>query len=184
MDKQTWLSPKSCGFMRLDPWRPKAQAAAKGMVMTLHRAFSPYDWAAVLSLIQTEFAYMNMRINPASSVHRLTAEDIAAKAQTGEVWVIGAPPRACMMLTPQADSLYLGKLAVQKDQRGQGLARILVTWAEERARALGYGWLELETRIELTENHAAFRSLGFVQTGSKAHAGFDRPTSLTFRKPV
>ena len=51
--------------------------------------------------------------------------------------------------------------------------------AETRARALGLPVLELQTRVELTENHAAFRALGFAQTGATAHPGFDRPTSLT-----
>ena len=48
----------------------------------------------------------------------------------------------------------------------------------------GYGKpaLELQTRIELTGNHAAFRRMGFVETARTAHPGFDRPTSITFRK--
>jgi hypothetical protein len=42
----------------------------------------------------------------------------------------------------------------------------------------------LETRVELTQNHAIFRRLGFVETTRKAHPGFDRPTSVTFQKRV
>lgn len=152
--------------------------------MIPERATSPFDWAAILRLIQSEFAYMDARIDPPSSMHHLTEADIAAKAESGEVWVLGAPPLACMFLTPQVDSLYLGKLAVRGDQRRRGHARALVECAETRARALGYGWLELETRVELVENHASFRAMGFEQIGTKAHQGYSRPTSLTFRKPV
>lgn len=152
--------------------------------MTPYRALPPFDWSAILRLIRDEFAYMHARIDPPSSMHRLTEADIAAKAESGEVWLIGAPPVACMFLTLQSDSLYLGKLAVRADQRGKGLARALVGLAEGRARALGLPVVELETRIELVENQAAFLKMGFVEVGRKAHAGFDRPTSVTYRKLV
>ena len=42
--------------------------------------------------------------------------------------------------------------------------------------------IELQTRVELTANHRAFRALGFVETGRTAHQGYDRPTSVTMRK--
>ena len=152
--------------------------------MTPYRARAPFDWAVLLHLIRSEFAYMEPRIDPPSSMRRLTEADIAAKAETGEVWVIGSPPLACVFLTCQPDSLYIGKLAVAADQRGKGLARCLIDVAEARARDLGLGWLELETRVELLEDHAAFTRLGFHEVGRKAHAGFDRPTSITFRRAV
>ena len=152
--------------------------------MIPYRARAPFDWAALLQLIRAEFAYMEPRINPPSSMHRLTEADIAAKAETGEVWVIGTPPVACVFLTYQPESLYIGKLAVAADQRGKGLAWALIDVAEVRARDLGLGWLELETRVELVENQAAFARMGFHEVGRKAHAGFDRPTSITFRKAV
>lgn len=150
--------------------------------MTPYRATAPYDWASLLHLIRAEFAYMDGIIDPPSSMHRLTEGDIAAQAETGEVWAIGTPPVACMVLTVKGDWLYLGKLAVGSDQRGKGLARCLTDTAMQRAAALGLRGVELQTRIELTANHATFAALGFVQTGQSAHPGFDRPTTLTFRK--
>ena len=149
----------------------------------LVRATDPFDWPGVLALIQRAFAGMEGRIDPPSSVHRLTAEGIAAQARTGEIWVV-PPLQACMFLTPKDGRLYLGKLAVEPALQGRGLARQLVALAEERARALGFAILELETRVELTENHAIFRHLGFVETGRKAHPGYNRPTSITFSKRV
>lgn len=152
--------------------------------MKPYQCLDPYDWFALLRLIQSEFAYMDGRIDPPSSMHRLSLEAIAAQARDGEVWAIGKPPIACVFLTPKTDALYVGKLAVAANHRGKGLARALLTLAENRAKALGFAALELETRVELVENHTVFRALGFVETGRKAHAGFDRPTSITFRRPV
>lgn len=152
--------------------------------MTPYRARAPFDWAAILRLIRAAFAYMDGRIDPPSSMHRLTEAEIAANAETGEIWVIGTPPRACVFLTLQPDALYLGKLAVAAHHRGQGLARALLAVAEARAKALGLAWLELETRVELVENHRMFAALGFHEIGRTAHSGFDRPTSITLRKRV
>lgn len=152
--------------------------------MTPYRVTAPYDWASLLALIQREFAYMDGVIDPPSSMHRLTLADIAAQAETAEIWAIGQPALACMFLTPKGDQLYLGKLAVARDQRGKGLARTLIDTALKRARALGLHGVELQTRVELTANHAAFRALGFTETGRSAHPGFDHPTTLTFRRPL
>lgn len=146
-----------------------------------YRARDPFDWSAVLRLIQTEFADMQGRIDPPSSMLALTEASLAAMP---EVWVAGTPPVACMVLTPKTDVLYLGKLAVARAHRGQGLARQMVAVAEARARDLGLPWLELQTRIELVENHTAFAALGFVETAKTAHKGYDRPTTITFRKAI
>ncbi len=146
----------------------------------------PEECAAVLALIQAAFAYMEDRIDPPSSMHRLTPESVAAMAASAEIWVIGAgaAPDACVFLTPEADRLYLGKLAVRERARGQGLGRRLVEHAMVRAAALGLPAVELQTRIELAENHATFAHMGFRKVGETAHAGYDRPTSITMRRDV
>lgn len=149
----------------------------------IERAEGDYDWAGVLDLIRSAFAGMEGRIDPPSSLHRLTAEGVAEQARSQEVWV-DAPLRACMFLTVKPGRLYLGKLAVDPNLQGRGLGRAMIEKAEERTCALGFSVLELETRVELVENHEVFRRLGFVETGRTAHPGFDRPTSITFRKQV
>ncbi|AWD22397.1 GNAT family N-acetyltransferase [Fuscovulum blasticum] len=152
--------------------------------MTPYQCLAPFDWSALLTLIQTEFAFMEGRIDPPSSMHRLTAAAIAEQAAQAEVWAIGTPPIACVFLTAKPGALYIGKLAVAAPHRGQGLARHLIDLAERRARALGLPALELQTRVELVENQATFRALGFVETGRTAHTGYAQPTSVTFRRPL
>lgn len=150
--------------------------------MTPYRATDPHDWPALLALITRAFAGMEGRIDPPSSLHRLTPQGIARQAVEGEVWVIGTPPAACIFLTPQADALYLHKLAVDPGAQRQGHARRLMGLAETRARALGLPALELSTRVELVESHATFRALGFRPVAETRHDGYDRTTSLTFRR--
>ena len=148
--------------------------------MTPFQPKEPYDWDALLALIKRAFAGMEGRIDPPSSLNKMTAQDLAANE--GEVWVIGQPPRACVVLTPKAHALYLGRLAVDPSYQRKGYAHILIDHAEARAHALGLPALELQSRIELVENHAIFFALGFEQTGATTHPGFHGPTSLVFTK--
>jgi len=139
---------------------------------------------SILKLIQVSFGYMDDRINPLSSMHKLKLADVALQCETGEVWAIGDPVKACMFLTDMEDSLLLGKLAVAEDERSNGLARELVKVAEGRVKLRGKKYLELLTRVELVENHQAFSKLGFVKVGEGTHTGFDRPTYIRMTKQV
>lgn len=139
----------------------------------------------VLALLRTSFQYMDGRIDPPSSVHRLTIESMQTHCQTGgEIWAVGRPLFGCMFLTPKPDCLYLGKLAVQEQMRGQGVCRAMIDHAERRAVAIGLSELELETRIELTENHRVFSRLGFTIVSTGIHDGYDKPTDFLLRKQV
>jgi len=138
----------------------------------------------ILTLVQQAFASMEARIDPPSSMHRLTVSSIRDACAAGEVWTIGDKPDACIFTKKKGDYLYIGKLSVREDMRGRGLARALVELAETRAKMMGLSGLELETRIELTENHETFRRLGFVKSGEGAHKGFERSTYIIMRKNI
>jgi ribosomal protein S18 acetylase RimI-like enzyme len=151
--------------------------------MTPQRATEPALWPPILTLLRRAFAYMERRIDPPSSLRDLTPEALTQQSEVGEIWVIGAPV-ACVFLTPKPGALYVGKLAVAEGHRGQGLARRLIDHAEGRAREIELPALELQTRVELVENQAAFQAMGFREVGRTAHAGYDRPTSITYRRAV
>ena len=136
----------------------------------------------VLALVQRSFAFMEGRIDPPSSMHRLSDDDIRDQCISGEVWVLGDPVVATMFLKERAGWLYLSKLAVDHAMRGQGLARRLVEHAVLRADHMNLRGVELETRVELAENHAAFERMGFVKTGEGMHAGYLRPTYIVMRR--
>ena len=59
------------------------------------------DPAPVLTLIRDAFAAMEGRIDPPSSMHRLTGPAILEQASVGEVWTLNEPsgPIACLFLT-------------------------------------------------------------------------------------
>ncbi len=147
--------------------------------MTPALAQDPCNWQAILALIARAFAGMDGRIDPPSTLQSLTVEGLRTAS---EVWVIGAPPVACVILTPRSGALYLGKLAVDPAMQGRGLGRRLVAQAEVRARALGLAVLELQTRVELVENHAIFTRMGFRKVAETAHTGYARSTAFTYHK--
>lgn len=140
------------------------------------------DMAPVHALLTGAFGYMEGVIDPPSSMTRMTPEDLSRDAAANELWVLDPGPAACMILTVKGDTLYLGKLAVDARLRGAGLARRMVDLAVARARALGLAHVTLQTRVELTGNQATFQRLGFHEIGRTAHAGYDRPTSITYRQ--
>jgi len=143
------------------------------------------DMQAIHRLLTSAFAYMEDRIDPPSSLKRMTPSTFAEEARANELWALLDPaPVACMVLTPRPEHLYLGKLAVAPSHRGRGLARLMLDHAEARARDLGLPAVVLQTRVELIENHATFARLGFTETARTAHAGYDRPTSVTFTRTV
>lgn len=144
------------------------------------------SWPEVLALLRTAFAFMDGQIDPPSSLHRLTIAEMARQAAPGAVFAVieNGHPVACLFCSAGPDALYLGKLAVAPSRRGRGLARALIHAAAKEARDRGLTALELSTRVELTENHAAFARLGFVRTGTESHPGYDRPTSILMRKTL
>jgi N-acetylglutamate synthase-like GNAT family acetyltransferase len=154
------------------------------LVRPAARDFS--DWERVLRLILDAFAYMGPRIDPPSSALRLTPKSVQAHAESGALLLAYRANDlvGCLFLHPKNDALYISKLAVSPTQQHAGIGRKLVEAARCEARRRGIGTLELETRIELTENHAAFARMGFFKTAGTSHDGFDRPTSIVMRAPV
>jgi GNAT superfamily N-acetyltransferase len=95
-----------------------------------------------------------------------------------------SPGLASVFAQVKDDALYIGKLAMRAGLQGAGIGRKLVEAIRDEARSRGLKMLELQTRIELTENHAMFARMGFVKTAETAHPRFDLPTSITMRAKV
>ena len=144
------------------------------------------DWPGLLALLRSAYAYMDSRINPPSSLLRMGVDELEQKARD-EVLILALEHQrlvGCAFACLREDCVYVAKLAVDADVRGRGVARKIMQVAETLARTNARPFVELETRIELIENHETFVALGFSKVAESAHAGFDRPTSITMRKPV
>ena len=142
------------------------------------------DWIELLQLLHDAFAYMTDRIDPPSSLTQLTPELVAVKAQQETLFLAKYDYEliGCVFARQQSDSVYVGKLAVRQDHRGAGIGRRLMQAAEQHAHAIGIPEAVLDTRIELTENHETFESMGYSKTGEHAHEGYNRPTYISMHK--
>ncbi|GLS37561.1 N-acetyltransferase [Mesorhizobium tianshanense] len=140
-------------------------------------------WDEVLALIMRAFASMDGVIDPPSSAHRLTVESLRDKArqETGFAAQKDGRTVGCIFVLERANDFCVGKLAVEPGFQGQGIGRQLMQAVEDLARSRCKPAIELQTRVELTGNHAAFARLGFRETERTAHEGYDRPTSITMR---
>lgn len=160
--------------------------ATDGRIDVVARPEGFDDWEGLLALLREAFAYMDGRIDPPSSLHALDPAKLAAKAAAEELILAFLDGRlvGCLFAAPRGDALYLGKIAVKPDLRGRGIARRMFEMAEASARARGFAALELQARIELTENHRTFTALGFQKTCVGSHPGYTRPTDVNFRREL
>ena len=127
---------------------------------------------------------MDGRIDPPSSLLKLDVEKLRQKA-SDEVLVLAWDKiqlAGCVFAKPTRHSLYVGKLAVALEYRGLGISRRLIAACDSIAIERNLPSVELETRVELTENQSLFEYLGFERIEENAHEGFDRPTSYLYRK--
>ena len=144
------------------------------------------DWDRLLELLRAAFAYQEQRVNPPSSVYKLDARSLAEKSSQEHLFLasVARELAGCVFVSERPPSLYVSKLAVWPHLQGRGIGRHLMIAVEVFARESGHMVLELETRVELTENHRTFKSLGFNKVSEHAHEGYDHPTYVRMRKSL
>lgn len=144
------------------------------------------DAQALHRLLSQAFASQEGRIDPPSSMNKLDGAGIVIRMASEDLVVATTPEQivGCLFGHAEGENYLLGKIAVSRPSRRKGVARAMIEAASARACDLGLRSLMLQSRVELTENHAAFHALGFEQTGTYAHPGFDRPTSIVFSRPL
>lgn len=138
----------------------------------------------VLELLRAAFAYQEHRIDPPSSVHALDVKSVAEKASREHLFLARVDRElvGCVFAQVREAALYVTKLAVWPHLQGRGIGRRLMEAVERFARCSRRPLLELETRIELVENHRTFESLGFVRVSEHAHDGYDHPTYIRMQR--
>lgn len=109
--------------------------------------------------------------------------DYADLIGRSEVWVADEAGRVVgvLVLRPGATALLLENVAVVPERQGRGIGRVLIAFAERKARDLGLTEISLYTNERMVENIHLYRKLGYVETDRRVEDGFAR---VFFRKLI
>lgn len=142
------------------------------------------DVPLLLALVHAAFEEYLLLLNPPSGAHRETLDTIAQKLAEGGAFIAwkGETALGCVLIEPEEDALYLGRLAVLPQYRGLGVARLLIDAVENQARASGLNKVTLSVRVQLPRNRAFFECLGYQFVTYHNHDGHTEPTFLTLEK--
>ena len=124
-------------------------------------------------------------MKPESGALAETAESVAAAFRDHWVAVAEREGRlagAVLYKRHGEAEIYLGRLSVLPEFRGQGIAAALVHHVETHARVLGAAAVTLGVRIALPANLRFFQGQGYHEVGRDTHAGFEQPTSIRLEK--
>jgi GNAT superfamily N-acetyltransferase len=133
----------------------------------------PGDAPAVAACVRAAYARDVERIGREPAPMTADYDRLIA---AGEVWVIraGRDIAGVIVLRPQPPALLVENVAVAPGRQGRGLGRLLMAFAEERARAEGLAEVVLYTNERMTENLRFYPALGFTETGRALQDGFAR----------
>jgi ribosomal protein S18 acetylase RimI-like enzyme len=142
------------------------------------------DSVLLLDTIVQAFEMYRNKFDPPSGVFTETVATIRAKLEIGGGYIatINNVIVGCVLYEPQADHIYLGRLAVLPAYRGNGVARVLVEAVENRARELSLPAVQLGVRIALTGNQEMFTRLGYQVLYEGRHPGYNEITFVQMEK--
>ena len=135
------------------------------------RPAHPADLAAVRELVGAAYAkYADRMDRPPAPL----LADYGAAIDAGQVWVLGEPLVALIVLAVHDESLFIENVAVAPAAQGSGLGRMLMDFAEQQARARGLTRLDLYTNEVMTENLAIYAHLGYREVDRRGDDGYRR----------
>jgi ribosomal protein S18 acetylase RimI-like enzyme len=150
------------------------------------RDASEDDIPAIIAVTRAAFEEYASWLNPPSSVPSETPEKVRAKLASGRSVLALAGDRlvGSVYYSPEEGYVYLGRLAVLPEYRGQGIGTALVAEVERRARALGRPRVRLGVRVALPQIRALYDRLGYQVYEERRHPGFDEPTYVMMEKDL
>lgn len=142
--------------------------------------------ADLWQVIQTAFEEYRGKLDPPSGVFKETVADIQHKVREGGGFLafVESEIAGGVVYEPRDGYLYLGRLAVLPNFRGQGISRALVEAVEQAARQLNLPRVRVGVRIVLPDNVAMFERLGYEIVSYDIHPGYTEPTYISMDKNV
>lgn len=103
-------------------------------------------------------------------------DNYSSKIAEGHVWVlmVAAELAGVLVLKPESTHMLLENVAVKPERQGEGFGRLLIHFAEARARESGYREIQLYTNVAMHENLALYPTLGYQEFHRGYESGFHR----------
>ena len=138
------------------------QIAAQAGIATLRRA-GYADIPAILALKNAAYT-PNESIIGVPSLPRIA--DYRQVVSEHEVWLVDGANglEAAIVLEIEPEDFTVWSVAVAPEAGGRKLGAMLMAFADDRARALGYGSVHLYTHAKLTQRIGWYERLGFAIT--------------------
>ena len=97
--------------------------------------------------------------------------DYRARIVRGEVWLLAADGgiAGLIVLEEKPDWVLIFSIAVRPDLHGLSHGRMLLGFADQRAREIGVAEVRLYTNQRMVRNIAIYKLAGFVVTGTRPH---------------
>ncbi len=155
--------------------------------MTIATRLARADDAPLIHrLTQQAFEEYRGQLQPPSSAHDET-EAVVARAlrEGGAVLALeDAQPVGAARFRHQPGHLYVGRVSVPPQRRGQGIAMALMLAIEDQARRLGVPAVELQVRESLPSNVRLYEKLGYAVIRREPHPRNPDFVSLRMRKTL
>lgn len=137
--------------------RPAAAGDAPGIARCVEAAYSHY------------IDRIGERPGPMLDDYRQVVRDHRVFVVEGGGEIAGA-----VVLIEKAGTILLDNVAVLPSRQGEGIGRRLMLHAEDEARRLGYGVIDLYTHELMTENFALYARNGYEEVERRTERGFPR----------
>ena len=133
------------------------------------RDAGPGDVAAIRAVAEAAYAPF---VAPIGRRPAPMDADFAAQVAAGQVRMAGADGFCASYA--DVDGWHVENLAVRPEAQGAGVGGALLDDAERLAREAGAGAVHLYTNVSMTGALAFYPRRGYVETGRRREAGFDR----------
>jgi 2-methylisocitrate lyase-like PEP mutase family enzyme/GNAT superfamily N-acetyltransferase len=153
-------------------------APSHSAVVTLHngklRPATPDDAPAIAALTERTYKRWIEIIGVPPAPVGVDYAAMLADPATWDGWVIPSADGgldACLILEVTLESFEVWNIAVDVAAAGKGMGRMLMLFAERRARERGYREIGLYTNIRMVTNRAFYGRLGYEETGRRSIGG-------------
>ena len=151
-----------------------------------YRTAKDGDQVDILRVIRASFAEYQGKLDPPSSAHHKTPEDVQNELSraTAILAVAGTEAVGCVFYRATGNYVYLYRLAVVPNWRKHGIGSKLVNLVEEQTVNQGLHTVRLSVRVALVDNQIYYEKLGYTFKEYGTHTGYTEPTFMVLEKQL